>query len=146
VILLFYSKEKYDQQVNEVLSQINNLSKDDFEELYHIASEELDDGLDLVEHIISSLFKHPYSNKILVDWNFFDTPIGEIILAVKAGSPASIYYAADVADLVGCSVQYINKQANDGIVVGEKKSKVWVFKENDVNDYLIKKGLPQINR
>lgn len=142
---MFYSKEKYDRQVNELLSVTNNLSKNHFEELYQIAKEELDDGIELVEHIIESLFKRPYSNNIIIDWSFFDTPVGEVLLAVKSGSPTKIYYASDIAELMGCSVQYVNRQANDGIIAGEKPSKVWVFKENDVNDYLIRKGCTPIN-
>lgn len=127
-------------QVDEILSNTSSLSKDHFEKLYHIAKEELDEGLELVDYIINSLFKHHYTNLTLVDWGFFNTPVGEVILTIKSGSPEKIYYAADIAKLMDCSIQYINRQANDGAIVGEKKSKVWIFKENDVNNYLVKKG------
>lgn len=137
---MFYSKEKYDKQVDQLLSRIDDLSKNDFEQLRYTASEGLDDGLELAEKIMKILFKHPYSNQVLVDWNFFDTPIGEVVLKIKAGSPEKIYYATDIAELLGCTVQYINREANNDNIIGEKRRKVWVFKESDVNEYLIKKG------
>lgn len=143
---MFY-KEKYMEQVKEI-NRFSNISERDFDLLYRAAQGESieEDPKALVERIVLSMFKNQYSSEILIPWNFFATPVGEAIAAVRFGRAEEVYLIHELAELMGYSVQYIHKEVKNGNLKGEQRGKVWLFKESSVNDYLTKKGRPQIQK
>ncbi len=148
--MLNINKDKYYNQVNNLNIEVMNLDMNDFDILYRAASGELEDNIDFdyirttVNKILRGIFSINISlSELLVPLNFLDTEIGKAILKVRFGISAGVYIAADLAKLTGYSVQYITAEAKRENIKGEQRGVTWLFSADEVEKYMIKKGLWQ---
>jgi len=75
----------------------------------------------------------------LVPLEFFDTILSRVIFSIMYELP-KLYTVKDIIELTGYRKQNIHKDIKNEKLKGEMKNGEYVFTEEQVNEYLIKKG------
>jgi|GEM_PF-1622927 len=139
------NKELYFKQA-EAIALDKEITKEDYIILFNIVSgrESQVNAAFIADKIITELFGTLY-NEPLVPWSFYNTEIGKAILQAKFNIGIVFYNVAELCELTGYSKQYIGKEIKRENIKAEiHGKKTFFFREDDVNDYLKKKGLKTI--
>ena len=141
--------EEYNKNVDEILKH-RKINRNYFD-LYFKAYKGENNNIDisyLSDLIIKETFSFPLcDNKPLIPYEFFNTPVGKVFLHLKYNCNDSYkYLVKDVAYFANVSNQQIIKDANNGNLIGEKVGRDWTFTQENVDNYLIKKGLEPLSR
>ncbi|MCH4200166.1 MAG: helix-turn-helix domain-containing protein [Clostridium tyrobutyricum] len=139
-------REKYFEQVKEILRSNQNLNIKEFEKLYNFLMEKDSvkdvEKIALCDLIVAKLFKSSLYTDIVIPWNFFDTPVGMVIIKVKFGEGNSnILFVREIANMLGKTSQYISQEIKAGNLKGFKRDGKVVVYRNDLNEYLEKRGI-----
>lgn len=135
------NKELFFQQVDE-LSKVKNIDRTDFELLHELLvnnSSSVDPGY-LADKIVTQLSNDFYS-QTMISWEFLQTPIGKALIEAKFGISNDIYFISDLAEIMGCSRQFISKEIKNENIKYEKRGGIIFFREKYVNEYLKKKSV-----
>jgi hypothetical protein len=129
--------DKYLIQALKIIMDRGNLDVtiQDFEKLFEIYTEkceafEAEKLLDKITKLVGQS----------VDWNFFYTPVGRVIGAIKFRD--DLLVVKEVAELLKVRVQYVMKILPE--LEAKRPGGVWLIRESKLNDWLIKKDKPQL--
>lgn len=148
--VMIFSQESYMEQAKSLVAKTQGkLTMNEFEDLYNAALGKKIEKIDaLIEKIVNELFLMPYMSKPLLPWDFFKSPVGEVIAIVNFGLSLKIdeiVFGKELADLAGFTVQYINQEIKRGnLDAYQKPNGVWLIREDEANRYLAKKKKPTI--
>ncbi|MGL5381740.1 helix-turn-helix domain-containing protein [Clostridium sp.] len=127
--------------------ELKNLGKDDvikkIEELYQVyklldSDNEIqfDNIQSQIEEILEILFKNQYSNELMIPYSFLNSEIGKVLFTIKYSNTEKVFTSSEVAEMLGCSLQYIAKLVKEGKLKGQKKSGRNYFFESDVVKFM----------
>jgi len=128
--------DKYTIQALRLLLENNTgaTTKEDFENLYRAAHyEEIEQDVALLLVKIRN-FIGP------IDWSFLDSPIGQVIGRIKYKN--DLLLLTEVAEILDFSHQYVVRLLPE--LKTKRTGKIWQIREDDLNDWLIKKGKPEL--
>ncbi|AGK96668.1 hypothetical protein [Clostridium pasteurianum] len=141
------NKDKYFEEVRELVKMNKNINKEDFELLFLVVS-----GVDvevnadfLTDKIVKSL-SIPYSTEILISWGFLQTEVGRALIKAKFNLSNEIYFISDLVELTGFTKSMISKEIAAGNINYEKRGGKIFFRANDVKEYLAKKGIDKVEK
>lgn len=111
----------------------------------------LDNAKEVINEILESMFCLSKDVGILIPYSFLDSNIGRVLFSAFYGFNQSIYTINDIIDFTksekkpkGFTRQYIIKEINNGNIAGVFFNSNWFFYEDEINRYLLKKGLNTI--
>lgn len=143
---MIIDKEKYYNEVKR-LALIKRFDERDFDLLFKLAiGEEIEIDRDyLVEKIVRDLFYNGITIELMIPWGFLQTEIGKAILYLKFGIDNSVYFANDIAKMLGISKQQVLKDVksvdgNAPKLRGTKRDGNWTFDVDAVREYIKLKG------
>lgn len=143
---MIHSKENYIMHVRDIIkTKGSEMTEAEFELLYNAAQgmEINTDKFILVEKAVNYIFKTPFSNEIYLPWNFFSTPVGEVIAAVKFGTE-QILFVQEMAELYNCNTSYIYRQIKKGNLKAQVRSGVYIISVTDADVYLKERNKPTV--
>lgn len=141
------NKKKYLSEMNDLIKK-SNVKKDDLLILLDYATGESKEiNSLLIENIIKDIFNNEsYCTDIMVPWSFFDTEIGKALIRAKLNyEEKNIFFVKDIEKITGYTRQYISQETKAGNLIGEKRGGKVVYKEKDLNEWLVKKGLQPVS-
>lgn len=140
------NKNDFLKEVEEI-KKYRNIDINDFEILFKAyKGEKIEKGIDITELCIKAI-KDIFEvlGETWIPYNFFEGSIGKVIMSVKLGINNRVYLTSDLMEVTGFSRTYIAKEMSIGNLKGDKRPGTILFYENDVNEYLAKKGLGTIS-
>lgn len=151
--MIIPDREQFIKEVEAITSKENTREK--LMQLYdHIKGyARCENPNKIVEEVLSDLFGGKFATDILIPFNFYKTDIAKIIFSIIHDSIDRLYSMKDLIEftkteekLKGYTRQYLNHEIRDGRLQGIKKGKMWMFTEDQINEYLITKELKPIKK
>lgn len=135
------NKEEYFAEVDELVSKNKSLDKVDFEILYEVleGKKYTIDATFLADKIVKNLSGNMFT-QTMISWEFLDSEIGRALIKAKFDVGSKIYFTSDVAELMGCSRQFISKEMGDENINYHQRGGIKYFMEKDVKEYMTKKN------
>lgn len=107
----------------------------------------------IVKEVITELFPNRFSTDVMIPLAFHDTLIAKLLFSIIYCKQERMYGMQEVIELTktdkkpsGFTRQYLGQEIQNKNLHGEKKGGRWLFKESEVNRYLAKKGITNINK
>lgn len=132
------NKYKFMKEVEVFLNNNKNLKKEDFKNLWELATNGKNDN-NFCDELIKKMFG--IYKEILIPWSFLDSEIGKAIIQVKYGKSSGIYFVREIAEGLDKSRQYINQEIKFGNLKGYKRCGNSIVYKEDLKDYIVKRGL-----
>lgn len=141
------NKDKYFEEVEELIKNNKNVSKEDFELLFlAVSGVNIHGDIEfLADRIVKDLSSDTFK-EVLVSWQFLQTEVGRAIVKAKFNVGNEIYLTSDLCEITGFSRAFISQEMKAGNIKYEKRKGTVFFRENDVKEYLSKKGIDKIDK
>lgn len=136
----------YIPERDEYIKEVEKIENDDIKsslmDLYdHLVGKiEIKDVNKQIKELLCILFIN--EQKPLVPLEFFDTIISRVVFSIMYNLP-KMYTVKDIVELTGYKKQNIHKDIKNERLKGEMKNGEYLFTEEEVTEYLIKKGFNQ---
>lgn len=141
------NKDRYFQEVEELIKKNKNVTREDFELLYlAVSGININSDIEfLADKIVKSLSNDTFT-ETLVSWRFLQTEVGRAIIKAKFDVKNEIYLTSDLSEITGYSRAFISQEMKAGNIKFEKRKGTVFFRENDVKEYLSKKGIDKVEK
>lgn len=139
VDLKAFNKELKQLVQNDVVEKINELYQV-YKMLDSNKEIEFDNIQSQIDDILEKLFKNQYSNELMIPYSFLNSEIGKVLFTIKYSNTEKVYTSTEVAEMLGCSLQYIAKLVKEDKLKGHKKTGRNYFFESDVIKFMESQG------
>lgn len=141
--MLEVKKENFIKEIEKVKEKYN-INIEDFKNIYKAYEGQiLDININnICDKVINDMFGG-YGDPVL-PYEFILSDLGKVIISVRYGINNRIYSLNELSDITGFSKQKISYDIKVGNLNVLKKKGFVILYENDINDYLNKKGLGTI--
>ncbi|MBU3173256.1 hypothetical protein [Clostridium estertheticum] len=149
--MLIPEKEEFLKEIDKTAT-INVETREELIRIYnHLKGyEKIVNINECLENVLREMFGK-YTTDIMIPYQFHKSMIGTVIFSVMYGMKEVTYTVKDIIQLTktdknpkGYTKQYVGQEIRDGNLKGNVERGRHVFVKEDVNKYLVTKGLKTI--